>query len=117
MKFRPSFTLDINDSIRYTDARGMEKGTGYFSNGPSSEIDSKYAGGELRDALGIAGIAVGLVILIGIIRLFFRKKNINKFFQSVSCFNCGWRGQVSRYAGRCPQCNQPLGEQKARRRP
>lgn len=115
-EFRPLFTLDINDSLRYTDTRGMGKGTGCFSNGRSSAIDRKYAGVDMRDTLIMAGIAVGLVILIGIIRIFVRKKPINKFFQSVSCFNCGWRGQVSRYAGRCPQCNQPLGEQKARRK-
>jgi hypothetical protein len=28
---------------------------------------------------------------------------------------CGWIGRTSRYAGRCPKCNAPIGDQKARR--
>ncbi|MBW1742138.1 MAG: hypothetical protein JRJ47_01745 [Deltaproteobacteria bacterium] len=37
----------------------------------------------------------------------------SKHIQAVECTGCGWQGQVSRYAGRCPVCNTPLGEQKA----
>jgi predicted Zn-ribbon and HTH transcriptional regulator len=30
--------------------------------------------------------------------------------QFAACKSCGWQGQVSRHAGRCPACNQPLGD-------
>jgi len=66
-------------------------------------------------ALIIAGAAVGLVIVIGLVRRLFRTTAASPLFQPVRCRDCGWRGQVSRYAGRCPQCNQPLGEQKGKR--
>lgn len=71
----------------------------------------------MRNVLIVAGAAVCIVILARIVGSLLRKKDAGKLFESVICFNCGWRGRVSRYAGRCPQCNQPLGEQKARRRP
>lgn len=68
-----------------------------------------------RDLFIAAGAAVVFLIFLGIIMRRLRKKGGSPHFQSVDCFNCGWHGKVSRYAGRCPQCNQPLGEQKARR--
>jgi hypothetical protein len=70
----------------------------------------------MQNALIVAGVAVGLFILISIIRRIFGSKAGDQHFQDVVCVGCGWRGQVSRYAGRCPQCNQSLGEQKAQRR-
>jgi len=56
------------------------------------------------------------LIFIGIMMIVFKKKGDNQHFQFVDCSNCDWRGKVSRYAGRCPKCNQPLGERKAQRR-
>jgi len=47
-------------------------------------------------------------------RLLFRRKE-NRHIQTSRCEVCGWQGHVSRYAGRCPGCNNPLGEQKAKR--
>jgi len=70
----------------------------------------------MQDAVIVVGAIVVLAIFTRMLRKFLRKKNSNKLFQSVSCYVCGWRGPVSRYAGRCPQCNEPLGDQKARRR-
>ena len=68
-----------------------------------------------QDVLVAAGaVAVSLIVIRILIRLF-RKKAGSQHFQVVECFNCGWLGNVSRYAGRCPQCNQALGEQKIRR--
>jgi len=70
----------------------------------------------IRIALIAAAVAGGFFILIGIMRRIFRRRAVSRLFQPASCVDCGWSGQVSRYAGRCPQCNRPLGEQKAQRR-
>lgn len=64
----------------------------------------------MQEVLLVASVAIGPFILIKIVLGIFRKKPGDQLFQPVECFNCGWRGRVSRYAGRCPQCNQPLGE-------
>lgn len=63
-----------------------------------------YAGGALA----------ALAALVIAVRMLFRRKE-DRHTQIVSCQACGWRGQVSRYAGRCPGCNKPLGEQRAKR--
>ena len=63
-----------------------------------------YAGGALA---ALAALAV-------VVRMLFRPKE-NRHIQTVTCEACGWQGQVSRYAGRCPGCNTPLGEQRAKR--
>jgi predicted Zn-ribbon and HTH transcriptional regulator len=62
------------------------------------------------------GVVAGVVLLVWIIRRTVRRKPPSPLFEPAVCPDCGWRGQVSRYAGRCPQCNRPLGEQKAQRR-
>ncbi len=67
------------------------------------------------DALLVAGVGAVLLILARVVVWLFKKKPSDQLFESVQCPGCGWRGRVSRYAGRCPQCNQPLGEQKAKR--
>lgn len=70
-----------------------------------------------RMALIAIGIIVGLLILVRIVRRWVRRRAVSALFQPARCVDCGWVGQVSRYAGRCPQCNRPLGEQKAQRWP
>ncbi len=75
-----------------------------------------FGGYTARDVLIGAGVAVVFLIFIGIMMMVFKKKEDNQHFQFVDCSNCDWHGKVSRYAGRCPKCNQPLGEQKAQRR-
>jgi predicted Zn-ribbon and HTH transcriptional regulator len=63
------------------------------------------------------GVVAGVVVLAWIIRRALRRNKPNPLFEPAVCPDCGWRGQVSRYAGRCPQCNRLLGEQKAHRQP
>ena len=70
----------------------------------------------VKDLLIAAGIAVILFAFIRILIRVFRKKDTGKHFQLVECSNCGWNGKVSRHAGRCPKCNQPLGDQTIKRR-
>jgi predicted Zn-ribbon and HTH transcriptional regulator len=69
----------------------------------------------MRNTLLLAGIGAALLILARLVIWIVKKKARAQLFEPVVCSGCGWRGQVSRYAGRCPQCNQPLGEQKAKR--
>ena len=68
-----------------------------------------FAGYTVQDALLAAGIGIGFIILISILKKIFRKKQFNPHMQFVVCNDCGWEGQVSRHAGRCPGCNLPLG--------
>ena len=67
----------------------------------------------LGQALGAAGIVVGLVIVLSVLKKLFAGKQDRLHTQTVQCA-CGWRGKVSTLAGKCPKCNQPLGERKAR---
>jgi hypothetical protein len=75
-----------------------------------------FAEYSVQDLLIFAGVVVVFLILIGILKIVFKKKEINKHFQLVERFSCGWKGKVSRYVGHCPKCNQPLGDQKTQRR-
>ncbi|MFX0201859.1 MAG: hypothetical protein ACFFCW_37590 [Candidatus Hodarchaeota archaeon] len=65
------------------------------------------------DLLITAGVLVGALILFSILRKIFRKEQSSAHVQFAQCKNCDWQGKVSRYAGRCPKCNQPLGDQEA----
>jgi hypothetical protein len=82
--------------------------------------------GFLIDALGLenvtshdllvwAAILVLCIMILAFGKLVFRRQKPS-IGQHVRC-PCGWAGQVSRYAGRCPRCNEPLGEQKGDRKP
>ena len=78
-------------------------------------LDSGFLGQYLTpEILKIAGGVLGVLIIVGMIKRLLRKKGDAQHFETVGCLDCGWHGQVSRWAGRCPQCNKPLGEQKAR---
>jgi hypothetical protein len=68
---------------------------------------------SVLDLLVGAGFVLGVLILLVILRQIFGKKKNSRHIQSVQCSGCGWQGRVSRYAGRCPRCNTPLGDQKA----
>lgn len=69
----------------------------------------------LRQLATYAGAAlVALIVIKCLVGLFFKKHKEDKTMQICRCKNCGWQGQVSRYAGRCPQCNEPIGDWKAR---
>jgi len=78
-------------------------------------LDVVFHDPRAQYALIIAGAAVGLAIVTRLLRKLFRTTTASPLFQPVHCRGCGWSGQVSRYAGRCPQCSQPLGEQKGKR--
>ncbi len=79
-------------------------------------MDTIVFGTYTLQHLLIAGsVALGLLILIGIVKSIFKKEKVNPHTQTARCGSCGWQGQVSRYAGRCPKCNEPLGEQKVRK--
>jgi hypothetical protein len=69
-----------------------------------------------KDALILAGGVAVFLILFMILKGVFKKKDVAQHFQTVDCSECGWHGKVSSYAGRCPKCNQPLGDRKAQRR-
>lgn len=73
-----------------------------------------FARYTVQDLLLAFGAAIALFAILGIARRL-RGTSKDRHFENVICPDCGWRGKVSRYAGRCPRCNQPLGEQKARR--
>lgn len=63
----------------------------------------------------IAGAVIILFITAFIVKNLAQKKKEKRHIQFVQCYNCNWKGKVSRYAGRCPQCNEPLGDRKAKR--
>jgi hypothetical protein len=69
-----------------------------------------FAGYTVQDAVTAIGIGIGILILFSILKKIFRKNTVNPYMQFAICKDCGWKGQVSRHAGRCPGCNQPLGD-------
>ena len=69
-----------------------------------------------KDVLIVVGVAVAFLMLFRTLLRVFKKEESSKYSQFVDCINCGWHGKVSTLAGRCPKCNQPLGDQKIRRK-
>jgi predicted Zn-ribbon and HTH transcriptional regulator len=69
-----------------------------------------FAGYTVQDVMTTVGIGIGVLILLSILKKILRKNKVNPYMQFAVCKNCGWKGQVSRHAGRCPGCNQPLGD-------
>jgi len=69
-----------------------------------------------QDVLIFAGGVAAFLMLLIIVKRVFKEKEISQHFQLVDCSGCGWHGKVSSFAGRCPKCNQALGDRKARRR-
>ena len=73
-----------------------------------------FAGFSVRDLI-VGGV---LVIVASIVIQLLRKAfagRARETKQVVRCQRCNWVGEVSRFAGRCPSCNEPLGDQLARR--
>jgi hypothetical protein len=68
----------------------------------------------VRDLAIVIGVVVGAIVVVTFIARMFRGRTAPEQFQKVRC-KCGWVGQTSRHAGRCPRCNAPLGEQRAKR--
>jgi hypothetical protein len=71
-------------------------------------------GFSAQNILVIGGVAVVLLISIRSLKSLVKQRAGGLHFQIVDCSSCGWQGNVSRFAGRCPQCNVPLGDRKAR---
>jgi uncharacterized membrane protein len=61
------------------------------------------------------GVIIGLFYFWKVLKSAFKKKKVGPHAQLVICFGCGWQGPVSKYAGKCPKCNKPIGEQKAKK--
>ena len=74
-----------------------------------------FGGYTAQDVLIVAGGVIAFFILFRVLKGVFRKEKVNKYSEAVECFGCGWRGKVSSLAGRCPKCNQPLGQRHAKR--
>ena len=77
-----------------------------------SSVTDLIQGNPLVAAGAVVG---GLLVLYVLAKALFKEKK-SEHIQTASCLSCGWRGQVSRYAGRCPKCNDPLGDMKARKK-
>ncbi|MFH1809890.1 MAG: hypothetical protein ABIJ09_14185 [Pseudomonadota bacterium] len=61
-----------------------------------------------------AGGAVVLLVAFTILRRLLSAPRTSQHQQTTTCPACGWKGVVSRYAGRCPKCNGALGDKLAR---
>ena len=56
------------------------------------------------------GIAViGLIVLVFVLKLIFGgKQETGSYMVVVTCNNCGWSGDVSRYNKTCKQCGAKI---------
>jgi hypothetical protein len=64
----------------------------------------------VQDILTWAGIGIGILVAISILKKIFKQEKADPYMQRATCSGCGWQGQVSRHAGKCPGCNRPLGD-------
>jgi hypothetical protein len=60
-----------------------------------------------------AGGAAVVLVAVTILRKLLGGPRQSQHQQSATCPKCGWKGVVSRYAGKCPKCNGPLGDKLA----
>ncbi len=67
------------------------------------------------DILIAAVVIIGLLNLWKVLKRGIKKKKVGPHAQLVICFGCGWEGPVSRHAGKCPNCNKPIGELKSKK--
>ena len=74
-------------------------------------MEITFAGYTLKQILIFAGGAFAIFIALSWLVKLLTGKKPDPHTQQVKC-QCGWQGQVSRYAGRCPRCNEPLGQRK-----
>jgi len=81
----------------------MEKSNPY-----KAEMET-IGGYSMQNIITYALIAIGVLAALIILSRTFSKKE-DKHTQKLACQMFGWNGQVSRYAGRCPKCNAPLGD-------
>jgi len=69
----------------------------------------------VMDIIIAAVVVIGFLYLWPAVKKVFRKKEAPVYAQDVKCNNCDWQGQVSKHAGRCPKCNNPIGDQRAKK--
>ena len=63
----------------------------------------------LRQLLYVLGVLFVLYLLFNVMRkYFFTEKDHLKHSIAYVCNNCGWRGQIGKYAKHCPKCNQQV---------
>ena len=67
---------------------------------------------SIQQILTYVVIGAGVLIALFIVMKLFSGKKEEKHSQKTECDLCGWSGTVSRYAGRCPKCNAPLGDRR-----
>jgi len=72
-----------------------------------------FANYTVTDIIIAAVVIFVLLSLWSVIKKFLKKDKSSSYAQQVEC-NCGWKGQVSKHAGRCPKCNAPIGDQRAK---
>lgn len=68
----------------------------------------------VQDILIAAGAVIAFFYGWPALKRALKKKNPPSYAQTAQCTRCGWQGQVSKHAGKCPKCNKPLGDQKAK---
>ncbi|MFP4348983.1 MAG: hypothetical protein ACOC3W_07935 [Thermodesulfobacteriota bacterium] len=69
----------------------------------------------LKQLAVYGGGIIALLVVISFVRKMFRsEEDTSEHVQLVRCKSCGWQGKVSRYVGRCPKCNEPLGDRRAK---
>ena len=69
----------------------------------------------LKQLAVYGGGIIALLVVISFVRKMFRsEEDTSEHVQLVRCKSCGWQGKVSRYVGRCPQCNESLGDRRAK---
>ncbi len=73
-----------------------------------------FSGYTVQDLLIAGGVIVALLVVFKILKGLFKKKETSEHVQVTRCKNCGWQGQISKYAGVCPKCNKPLGDRIAK---
>ena len=76
-------------------------------------VFGKYTLGQAL--YGVGGI-VAVIIFITFILKLFKSEEPDIHVQIVKCKSCGWQGQVSRYAGKCPKCSESLGDRLAKKK-
>ena len=62
---------------------------------------------RLSDPKVLAAIAVAVVVLI-ILRRLFGRANVTSHTVTSRCSNCGWSGSVSKFKPVCPRCAKPV---------
>jgi rRNA maturation protein Nop10 len=67
-----------------------------------------YDGYRLRDiALGLVILGIIIILTKKLLRAVRASKD-EGYTISVICRRCGWKGRISKYAKKCPQCGKKI---------